>query len=682
MKGLVKYSTFFIFIVTGFCASAQQPDDQVKSALEELAEQNDQVTDNDEIWEQLQDFKSHPVNLNHITAEQLETFPFLNSLQIQSLLQYRKLLGDFISIYELQAVPGLDIKTIHQLLPYVYVGNKNPFASSYRIKDFFRKGNWDMLLRYKRDVEKKRGFLEDEASHQSHYLGGPDALLFRIRYQFLGHLSIGVTADRDAGEPFFSHGQKGFDFYAVHFFLKDYRAINALVIGDYQVNLGQGLVNRQGLTFGKGSMVMNTDRSGAVLRPHTSAMENGFYRGAAVNWGKKHWNTTLFISYSSEDANLTSPDSLSGYFKGFQSSGYHRSISELEDKNSVRLFSGGGSLRYNFSKGHIALNAVYHHFSDTMQHSNQPYDLYGAEGKSLLNTSIDYAFYLRKFYFFGETAVDKNDAIATVNGLLMSPDKHVDLSLVYRNYQPPYNSLYAQAFGENSEPKNENGLYIGVAVRPISHWQMNAYGDIFQFPWLKYRVDEPSQGSEYFVQLTYTPSKMLTGYVRYRNKKKPLNILTDDPMAEVTPTIKKNIRMEVQWQLSDYFSLRDRIEGSSFRENKNKPGYGYFIAQDVLWKTNKRLSGNFRLGWFHTDGYNERIYAYENDVRFAYSIPFFYGKGIRCYANLRANISRNMSIWAKLSRTWYFDQQTIGSGWDQIQGNKRTSLTLELIWTP
>lgn len=664
-----------------FNAFAQQPDDQVQRALEDLAEQTDQVTKNDEIWQQLQDYNQHPLDINTASADELKVFPFLNTLQIQSLLQYRQLLGDFISIYELQAVPQLDLKTIYELLPYITVGRRNPFTSSYRLKDFFHKGDWDMLLRYKRDLEKKKGFIKDSLNH-SHYLGDPNALFFRIRYQFPGHLSVGITADRDAGEPFKGHGQKGFDFYAVHFFLKDYKNINALVIGDYRINLGQGLINRQGLTFGKSSMVMNVDRSGSVLRPHTSAMEYGFYRGVAINLGKRHFKTTLFVSHKSEDANLLFPDSLSDYFLGFQSGGYHRSVNELEDKGSVKLFSSGGSLRFNFSKGHIALNAVYHHFSDSMKHSHQLYDLFGAEGKNMLNASLDYAFFLRKLYFFGETAMDENYNLATVNSLLMSVDKHVDLSLLYRNYSKKYTSLYAQAFKEGSEPKNEKGVYAGITVRPASHWQVDAYADMFHSPWLRYRVDVPSQGSEYFMQVTYTPSKSLVSYLRYRNKQKPLNLLTDDPMAKVVTTNKQNIRLNVQWKLSEYFSLRDRLEMSTFKEDKTNQSYGYFIAQDLLWKTNKRLSGNCRLAWFHTDNYDTRIYAYENDVRFAYSIPFLYGKGIRSYINLRANIARRMSLWAKLSRTWYFDQQTISSGWNEIQGNTRTNVTLELIWTP
>lgn len=140
--------------------------------------------------------------------------------------------------------------------------------------------------------------------------------------------------------------------------------------------------------------------------------------------------------------------------------------------------------------------------------------------------------------------------------------------------------------------------------------------------------------------------------------------------------------MNLQWQISDYIGLRNRMETVTYYEKGVGRSYGYLIYQDLLWKTAKRWSGNFRLAWFHTDDFDTRIYTYENNVRFAYSIPFFYGKGIRSYTNLRVNIGRKISLWAKLARTWYIDQETIGSGWDEIKGNARTNFTFELIWEP
>lgn len=677
------FHTLFIGLLFSTTAVvAQQPDIELENALETLAMEEDQITEDDALWQRLKEFTKHPLNLNTATAQDLKTFLFLNDLQIQSFLQYRRLLGRLISIYELQAIPLWDIKTITKILPYVEVNKGHAYATSYNFRDLLKEGDVHFLLRYKRNIEKQRGYKPIDSLGHTHYLGHPNALYWRLQYKFQQHYNIGITGESDAGEPFSGSGQKGFDFYSFHFYIENGKLFNALAIGDYKINFGQGLINKQGLSFGKTGMVMMTSRSGQAIRPHTSAMEYGFYRGMALNLGKKHFTTTLFFSKKPEDANLLSEDTSYSYFHGLQHSGYHRSLTELEDKSSIKMWSSGGNIRYNFGKGHVAFNVVYHHFSDSIKRSGQLYQRFNPEGTSMMNASIDYALFLNKLYFFGETATDKKGALATINGILMSVDRHVDLSLLYRNYSRRYTSLYAQAFGESSRPQNESGFYGGIVIRPATHWQINAYSDFFKSPWLRYRVDAPSSGKEHFLQVNFTPSKKLQAYVRYRYKQKPINVLKEDPLAEIVNTRKQNVRLFLQWKLSEYFRIRDQAEWVRFQEGQEKPEQGYMLYQNVRWKTNRAWSGNFRLGYFHTDNYDTRLYAFENNVRYAYSIPSFYGKGVRAYINLRVNIGKKISLWTKIARTWYFDRTTVGSGWNEIAGNKRTKVILEWIWEP
>lgn len=672
-----------IILILGFTsvtALAQQPEEVMESALEQYAFQSDRNVEDDSRLQTLKSFLAYPLDLNNATAEDLKIFFFLNVLQIHALLQYRKLLGSFISIYELQAVPLWDLKTITNILPYVSVNNRNAFASTYSLREALKKGKLHILLRYKKTLEQKRGYKPLDSTGRTHYLGNPNAWYFRMQYKLPQYFNIGLTAESDAGEPFSGYGQKGFDFYSFHLFLENRGIFNALAIGDYKISFGQGLINKQGLSFGKTGMVMMIDRSGSSIRPHTSAMEYDFYRGMALNIGKKRWTTTLFISKKPEDANLLSEDTTYNYFHSLQSSGYHRSETELEDKGSIGLLSAGGNVRYDFGNGHVALNMVYHHFSDSMKRGNQLYQRFYPQGTYLMNASLDYALSLNKLYFFGETAVNEKGALATVNGLLMSVDRRVDVSLLYRNYSPEYTALYAAAFGESSRVQNESGLYLGVVVRPAAHWQLNVYSDFFRSPWLRYRIDAPSSGKEHFLQIDYTPSKKFKVYVRYRYKQKPINVLKEAPMAEVVNTQKQNLRLFMQWKLSDYFRIRNQIEGVYFEKGKAIPESGFMVYQNIRWETNSIWSGNFRVGYFHTDSYDSRIYTYENNVRYAFYIPSFYGEGLRTYINLRVDIGRDMNLWAKLARTWYFDRDVISSGWNEIKDNKRTKLIVELIW--
>ena len=72
--------------------------------------------------------------------------------------------------------------------------------------------------------------------------------------------------------------------------------------------------------------------------------------------------------------------------------------------------------------------------------------------------------------------------------------------MVYRNIEKTYQALYGNAFTESTFPTNEKGLFTGISIKPAAFLKLDAYADIFSFPWLRYRVDAPSNGSEYLLQ--------------------------------------------------------------------------------------------------------------------------------------------------------------------------------------
>jgi hypothetical protein len=94
----------------------------------------------------------------------------------------------------------------------------------------------------------------------------------------------------------------------------------------------------------------------------------------------------------------------------------------------------------------------------------------------------------------------------------------------------------------------------------------------------------------------------------------------------------------------------------------------------------KNYSGNIRLQYFETDSYNSRLYAYEDDVLYSFSIPVLYGKGVRYYINAHYEFSKKLGLWCRFAQTIYKDQATVGTGLDQINGNKKTEVKLQAIY--
>ncbi len=124
------------------------------------------------------------------------------------------------------------------------------------------------------------------------------------------------------------------------------------------------------------------------------------------------------------------------------------------------------------------------------------------------------------------------------------------------------------------------------------------------------------------------------------------------------------------------------MELSWFDKKASDAENGFLIYTDILYKPAfKPFSGNIRLQYFETDGYNSRLYAYENDVLYGYSIPVFFDKGYRYYANFNYDINKHVSVWGRFAQTIYPDKNQIGSGLDMISGHRKSELTLQAIWT-
>jgi hypothetical protein len=105
---------------------------------------------------------------------------------------------------------------------------------------------------------------------------------------------------------------------------------------------------------------------------------------------------------------------------------------------------------------------------------------------------------------------------------------------------------------------------------------------------------------------------------------------------------------------------------------------GFLSFFDIIYKPLLNpFSGVVRMQYFETNGYNSRLYAYENDVLYSYSIPVFYDKGYRYYITLNYDLTRQLSFWVRWAQTIYRNKDIIGSGLDEISGNKKSEIKLQ-----
>jgi len=678
---------FLIWIPVKLWSQTDSIPQGVRDLLENVAEDaaSESIDDNT-ILDALEAFRRQPLDLNRADADDLHALQLLSDIQIQNILNYREKIGPFIAIYELQAVPQLDLETIRNILPFVTI--RSDFRD-YHIgrKELFFGGKNQLLFRWNRTLPLRKGYIPKADSLAPAYLGDPNRYYFRYRYQYDNRLSYGITAEKDPGEPFFKANNKaGFDFYSMHFFAdKVHPVFKAIALGDYQLNLGQGLIYYSGFAPGKSAFVTSIRRSAPVIRPFASVREAQFLRGAATTIKiNEKTEITAFASLRKNDANITDIDSLDPESQVFVSSlllsGLHRTESEIEDKNTIKNTILGAAFRKKGHQWQVTINSLYEHLSAPLRRKPKTYNQFYFKGDRLFNNSLDYSFSLRKFYFFGESAIDQKGTWAHVAGLLTGLTRYTDLAILYRHFPKGYESLHSASFAETSGTINEQGLYIGLDIKPIRKWTISIYHDVWKHPWLRFKVDAPSSGSESLIRVRYYLRRNLELYVQARKEVKETNFPKGENTHKIGNKQLLRYRIHLSKKLNRSIELRTRAEWS----NLVLPGisgrqYGFLLYQDVIYHPwESPISMTARMAFFDTDSYATGIYAYENNMLYSFSIPAYYEKGIRSYLNIRYRPLRPWTFELRWAATLLSNKTQIGSGNDLINNRLRTDLGAQI----
>ncbi|RFS21007.1 helix-hairpin-helix domain-containing protein [Chitinophaga silvatica] len=652
---------------------AQLPDEQstaISNNLEFSNAANLQLED-DATWQTLNSYRRHALALNTAEEAELQALGLLTVLQIDNLLQYRSALGPLISLYELQAIPGFDMATIQKLLPYVSLNDQ--LGPQYSLHDYLQNGDHNLLLRYGRKPEKAKGY----ETHK--YKGSPDKLFLRYRYSFPKYISAGVLMEKDPGEPWLVKSKiPMFDFYSVHVFLKNFHRLKALAVGDFTVNLGQGLLVWQSHAYQKGASAMLTKREGEILRPYTSAGEFNFFRGLGATCQLKNWSVTAFASLRFLDAAIDSTDIESIIAGNISTSGYHRTATELANRQNVRLLSIGGNIKYTAPRWHVGLNLVNQTFSPALLKVQRPYNKFDFTGSRLIGGSIDFAGYYKNVHFFGEAATNDNLKSAFMIGAITTIAPTVDLSLVYRSFDKEYHSLFTNSFGNGYQTANERGCYTAMAIRLSKRFTIESYSDIYYSPWLKYQKSAPSRGTDYSISGIYTPDKLTVYRLRYIYQTSQQNQAQEGNNIPALGTLTKmNLRFDIQKQLSKSFKIKGRIEYCQFYSMSVQHGGMCFLeAGKGINKVPFYITA--RIAYFKTENYDTRIYATESSVLYDNSVTQFYGTGWQFYMNLKWKVNRRITCWARFHQTRYPELQKVGSGNEEVNSNHITNIQFQL----
>ncbi|MBC7567305.1 MAG: helix-hairpin-helix domain-containing protein [Pedobacter sp.] len=662
------------FHFVSFTAFAQD-DSFIKDILESAAENLSEDIDLYELTERLNYIRSHQINLNATSAKNLKQLIFLSPLQITNLLRHLEVNGKLLDLAELQSIDGFDLVTIERLLQFVTLG-KNGTTDKLSLKDMWRNGSNDLILRYGRVIEVPKGFTDLPGSR---YLGSQDRILLRYKYASNNRIAAGLVMEKDAGEHF-SKGKVLSDHFSANLTINQVGPFKKIIFGDYSLQFGQGLTLWSGFGFGKGPDVTSVAARDVGLRSYSSANEASFFRGVSnivALW--KGIELTSFISYRRRDGSVKLwPDSTTT-IQTINDSGYHRTKTELKNQNSLGQLVFGGALQYLSDNLNLGLVSYQSTYDQNFITGSSAYNKYAFTGKNLLNTGFHYNYTFKNIYSYGEVAYSVNGGWAIINGLLASLSPKFSVVLLHRNYDRDYSNFFSNAVGENTDVRNEKGTYAGLNFTPSKRFVYSVYFDYFKFPWLKFRVDSASKGYELLAQGVYIPKKTLKILFRLKREVKQQNPDASDKTQELRNVLKGSVRLAIDWRLNKSIDLQQRIEISIYKKGNVTQEVGKLIYSDFNYHLpSSKVSGNLRIAYFDTPSYNSRIYAYEDDVLYGSSFGAYADKGFKCYSNIRYRVTQQIDLWARYAVIVYQGKESISSGLDEIKGIKKSDVKVQL----
>lgn len=672
----------YLFVVCGCMDLFSQNEDKTQAIEEYIADIFEQYTSETEedlnyelFYEQLLELFSQPVDLNNATRETLEMMPFLSDIKIENILYYVYKFGPLRTIYELQLIEGLDMTDIRYMLPFVTIGRQNKVTSPIRLDEVFKYGRNEVLCSFSKGLEKKAGYSGTD-NDSSCYRGNNLYNYFKYRFEYKDRVMLNFTAEKDAGEEGLKVNHSLYDFYSASLQIKGIGLIKNIIIGDYQAGFGRGLVIKQAFTSGKSSAATQILSVGNGFKSHRSTNEYNFLRGCALTIERRYVNVHLFYSNKPVDGSVHENS-----FSGFYQTGYHRTEAEFQKKNTIQQVLYGGNITLTGHSTQLGITSVFMQLDHELVLKEKPYNLFYFQGNKQLVTGINYRVKWKKFNLFGEGAIT-NNSFSTINGLTFSPVPRVNAALLYRNYSPEFNAVFASAFSEGSGVSNERGLYFGVEMTPFKYWKLTAYADSYQFPWIKYDIDMPGNGKDFLLQADFSPSRRVDMFWRLRYEQNLKNLSGSD---QTTAVILQNSKSSLRYQLvfaSGNFTLKSIFEGNLIKRGREALTYGLAALQELSYsRQGFPLSFDVRYLIFDAVDYDNRIYTYEKDVLNSFSSPNFSGLGSRYYVNLKYSLTRNISVWLKFSQNIFADdRESIGSENELISGNKKTEIKCLFRW--
>ena len=373
--------------------------------------------------------------------------------------------------------------------------------------------------------------------------------------------------------------------------LRDMGPMKRIVAGNYQAHFGYGLVIGSPFKRGKTAYIQSTATTDEGLKKFGSVGDSyNYFHGVGATAKVSSW-ADVSAFYSLREGK--------------------------EEWNHVVGVNATG--RWNRLK--VGITAV-----ETIE---QPTPSLNGRENCVGAMGVNARWNMGKVDIWGEVATSHGNkwGVGVITGVRYRPISDVNLLAIYRYYSPEFDNVYANSLCSWSRMKDEHGGYLGVEYNRLKNWQLSAFGDVWK------------SGFETMAQADFIPQKDYRMHTRFRVKRKD---------KKDTYSLRWNMVYEFgQWK------MKTQADGNMVQA-EGAWTYGWSVLQDVEYRFSEvPVVLQFRAQAFDAQEWNNRVYIYENDVLYAYAIPFVYGLGGRFWLNARYKINDTFSLYLRASETIY-----------------------------
>ena len=599
-----------------FCDAQSEAKVKVEVEVEEEAEAVAEIlalSDENEaeaVMENLAEIRQRPVMLNSGDEEEIARLFFLTGFQVKVLADHVVRNGPVVSLYEIALLPGFDRLTAMLVSPYVSLA---VFSG-----DTVSRGGSASVIGTVAARLPSGGSRETAVRP-----------VLRVRYK-AANISFGLTAENDPGEPFGFKGSPGADYVSGNIMYMGKGLLSRIIAGDYSLRFGEGLVFNNNAWQGSRLISPSFMTGRTVISPYTSTEENNFFRGLGFVMGKMTNGLIVFVSSNAVDARKA--------YNGNDSSVYITNLVRggLHDSESGR--SARNSLTENIAGLHVSAGKDIFRGGITASFTRFSLPFYpvvsGAEtvfdfrGTDLVNIGVDMKAGTGKVLFFTEAACSFPGSFAVTGGFRVTPSGRVTVNLTGRHFAPDYHSFHANSFRSGSITSNESGIAGNVHIEAARHLFISAGADLYRNPWLRYRSSAPSTGNSVELRGEYMPLDGFSLRLSFTVNEREYDFQGERRGLAASRGNKRE-QLTAMLVFAPSETLKSTTRGGFCRLNGGEEK-GYMLCQD-LSMTFRHFPVKIwlRYALFSTDSYSSRLYAWENDMLYSFSVPAMYGEGNR-----------------------------------------------------